>query len=160
MRPASNLFLTNATTIGNRSSTDPEQRSAFSCLLPSSHLFLSLFLSFSLICYGTEIDLTSLNRDIFLSRSEWCRCFAKSDRPCVAMRRRSKPGLLGAYKPSCDVEGFFQPTQCHIATATCWCVDKHGVEQSGSRIRGKPDCGKAFFCFYCCFFVLRDPLCV
>lgn len=58
------------------------------------------------------------------------------------MRRRSKPGLLGAYLPACDLEGFFKPTQCHSATGTCWCVDKHGVEQVGSRARGQPDCGK------------------
>ncbi len=61
------------------------------------------------------------------------------------MRRRSKPGLLGAYIPTCDVEGFFHPTQCHSAVGTCWCVDKHGVEQNGSRSRGKPDCGKYTF---------------
>ena len=81
------------------------------------------------------------HRDIFLSSSEWCRCFSKADRPCVAMRRRSKPGLLGAYIPTCDSDGFFLPTQCHTAVGTCWCVDKHGVEQNGSRARGKPDCG-------------------
>jgi len=47
---------------------------------------------------------------------------------------------LGAYLPACDLEGFFKPTQCHAATGTCWCVDKHGVEQIGSRARGQPDC--------------------
>jgi len=85
--------------------------------------------------------MNSVSRDIFLTSSEWCRCFSKADRPCVAMRRRSKPGLLGAYLPACDLEGFFKPTQCHAATGTCWCVDKHGVEQIGSRARGQPDCG-------------------
>lgn len=61
------------------------------------------------------------------------------------MRRRSKPGLLGAYIPTCDSDGFFLPTQCHSAVGTCWCVDKHGVEQNGSRARGKPDCGNTTY---------------
>jgi len=91
-------------------------------------------------CLKPFIDQCDDNRDIFLTSSEWCRCFSKADRPCVAMRRRSKPGLLGAYLPACDLEGFFKPTQCHSATGTCWCVDKHGVEQIGSRARGQPDC--------------------
>lgn len=93
-------------------------------------------------CLKPFLDKCDDDRDIFLSASEWCRCFSKADRPCVAMRRRSKPGLLGAYIPSCDTDGFFLPTQCHNAVGTCWCVDKHGVEQSGSRTRGTPDCGK------------------
>lgn len=91
-------------------------------------------------CLKPFLDKCDDDRDIFLSASEWCRCFSKADRPCVAMRRRSKPGLLGAYIPSCDTDGFFLPTQCHNAVGTCWCVDKHGVEQSGSRTRGTPDC--------------------
>lgn len=91
-------------------------------------------------CLKPFLDKCDDNRDIFLTSSEWCRCFSKADRPCVAMRRRSKPGLLGAYIPTCDSDGFFLPTQCHTAVGTCWCVDKHGVEQNGSRARGKPDC--------------------
>ena len=74
---------------------------------------------------------------------EWCRCFEKADRPCLAMKRRGGAApLLGAYRPSCDADGFFRATQCHAAVGTCWCVDKHGVEVDGSRARGKPDCGK------------------
>jgi len=72
---------------------------------------------------------------------EWCRCFEKADRPCLAMKRRGGAApLLGAYRPSCDADGFFRATQCHAAVGTCWCVDKHGVEVDGSRARGKPDC--------------------
>lgn len=91
-------------------------------------------------CLKPFLDRCDDNRDIFLSGSEWCRCFSQSDRPCVAMRRRAKPSQLGAYVPSCDIDGFFQPTQCHSAVGACWCVDKHGVEQGGSRARGRPDC--------------------
>ncbi|KAB7496190.1 Proteoglycan Cow, partial [Armadillidium nasatum] len=90
-------------------------------------------------CIKPFIDRCDLDRDLFLSTREWCKCFDKSDRPCAALRKASKD-LLGGYIPECDSEGYYRPTQCHVSASMCWCVDKHGVEITGSRTRGTPNC--------------------
>ena len=46
------------------------------------------------------------------------------------------------YIPSCDEDGYYRKLQCDQGRGQCWCVDQHGGEMSGSRINGKPDCGK------------------
>lgn len=46
----------------------------------------------------------------------------------------------GRYIPSCDEDGYYRKQQCD--RGECWCVDQNGGEVAGSRIRGKPDCGK------------------
>lgn len=77
--------------------------------------------------------------DIFVSGMEWCGCFAKAERPCAAVRRRSPLEVA----PACDSRGYYRSTQCHRGLGLCWCVDPHGVEFAGTRTRGtKPDCGK------------------
>ncbi|XP_045103824.1 proteoglycan Cow-like [Portunus trituberculatus] len=90
-------------------------------------------------CIKPFIDRCDLDRDIFLSAREWCKCFDKSERPCAALRKASK-GLLGGYIPECDSEGYYQPTQCHTGAQVCWCVDRHGVELPGTRTRNTPNC--------------------
>ncbi|XP_063226775.1 proteoglycan Cow isoform X2 [Bacillus rossius redtenbacheri] len=91
-------------------------------------------------CIKPFLDACDADRDIFVSPREWCRCFDKTDRPCAAVKRRISPDLLGVYIPDCDDEGYYRPTQCHTSVGICWCVDKHGVEVTSSRTRGKPDC--------------------
>ncbi|XP_023222427.1 proteoglycan Cow-like isoform X2 [Centruroides sculpturatus] len=78
--------------------------------------------------------------DLVLSPHEWCSCFDKSQRPCAAALKQIPPGLIGGYYPKCDSDGYYVPTQCHPGTATCWCVDRHGVEFTNTRRRGRPDC--------------------
>lgn len=56
-----------------------------------------------------------------------CLCF------CVQMQ--------GRFIPSCDEDGYYRKQQCD--RGECWCVDQNGGEVAGSRIRGKPDCGKS-----------------
>jgi len=90
-------------------------------------------------CIKPFIDRCDLDRDIFLSAREWCKCFDKSERPCAALRRASK-GLLRGYIPECDSEGYYQATQCHASAGVCWCVDRHGVELPNTRTRGTPNC--------------------
>nr|XP_045598290.1 proteoglycan Cow-like [Procambarus clarkii] len=90
-------------------------------------------------CIKPFIDRCDLDRDIFLSAREWCKCFDKSERPCAALRKASK-GLLGGYIPECDSEGYYQGTQCHAGAGVCWCVDRHGVELPKTRTRGTPNC--------------------
>lgn len=91
-------------------------------------------------CIKPLLDECDTDKDMFLTGMEWCSCFKKARRPCLAMKKKISPGLLGAYKPSCDSEGFFKEIQCHSAVGLCWCVDKHGVEKTGTRTRGKPHC--------------------
>lgn len=81
-----------------------------------------------------------VERDLVLSPNEWCSCFDKSQRPCAAALRRTPQGLIGGYTPLCDGDGYYLPTQCHTGSGTCWCVDRHGVEFTNTRRRGRPDC--------------------
>lgn len=66
-------------------------------------------------------------------------------RPCLSALQHTKKGLLGAYIPQCDRDGFYTSTQCHGSSGTCWCVDKNGVEFTNTRRKGKPDCGNVNF---------------
>ncbi|CAG7823947.1 unnamed protein product, partial [Allacma fusca] len=92
-------------------------------------------------CIKPFIDRCDADKDIFISPDEWCKCFAKSDRPCTAVRRKTGNGLLGSYTPQCDADGYYKSMQCHTSIGLCWCVDKHGVEFANTRTRGKPNCG-------------------
>ncbi|PWS23177.1 hypothetical protein DKP78_14510, partial [Enterococcus faecium] len=47
----------------------------------------------------------------------------------------------GFYKPQCDEEGNYLPTQCWHSTGYCWCVDKNGTEIPNTRQRfSRPTC--------------------
>ena len=47
---------------------------------------------------------------------------------------------LGRFVPTCKKDGQFKEMQCHASTGHCWCVDSYGVEQFGTRTRGRPNC--------------------
>ncbi|KAF4520209.1 hypothetical protein B566_EDAN003922 [Ephemera danica] len=83
-----------------------------------------------------------IQRDVFVTPREWCRCFDRTERPCTAYKRRISSDMFGVYVPECDIEGYYRATQCHASIGICWCVDKHGVEFANTRSRGKPDCGE------------------
>ena len=53
---------------------------------------------------------------------------------------RDQRPLVGAFVPSCKVNGDYEETQCHGSTGYCWCVDRLGNELPGTRTRGKPNC--------------------
>lgn len=91
-------------------------------------------------CLQPYLAVCDVNRDSFLSTIEWCACFNKSQRPCAAALRRVTPGLVGAYIPQCDEEGYFLAAQCHSSAGMCWCVDRHGAEFANTRRRDRPDC--------------------
>lgn len=65
--------------------------------------------------------------------------------PCENLRNSA---LLGgsSFKPVCDIDGSFKKQQCMVDIAwkgeNCWCVDPHGIEISGTRMKSpkKPDC--------------------
>jgi len=52
--------------------------------------------------------------------------------PCVADQRDPREDR----RPQCTAEGEYEPTQCEAAVRQCWCVNRLGVERSGTRVRG------------------------
>ncbi|XP_039975962.1 CD74 molecule, major histocompatibility complex, class II invariant chain a isoform X2 [Xiphias gladius] len=52
-------------------------------------------------------------------------------------------GKIGSYKPQCDEQGRYLPTQCWYPTGFCWCVDPNGDVIQGTSVRGHPDCQRA-----------------
>jgi hypothetical protein len=91
------------------------------------------------VCLKQYLDTCDEDRDKYLSPYEWCTCFERKSQPCHSALAHSKR-LLGLYVPQCDLGGFFNPTQCHGSSGTCWCVDRNGVEFTNTRRRGRPDC--------------------
>ncbi|XP_011306721.1 testican-2 [Fopius arisanus] len=88
-------------------------------------------------CLKPFLDICNTNGDMLMSGTEWCECFAKAERPCAALRRRTSLDVA----PLCDSRGYFRSVQCHSGLGLCWCVDPHGVEFAGTRTRGsKPNC--------------------
>ncbi|KAL7303113.1 hypothetical protein TKK_0004325 [Trichogramma kaykai] len=88
-------------------------------------------------CLKPFLDTCDLNEDGIVTGSEWCSCFSKAERPCAAVRRRTSPEIA----PNCDSQGYFRSIQCHKILQVCWCVDKHGIEYAGTRVRrSKPNC--------------------
>ncbi|KAL8181768.1 UNVERIFIED_CONTAM: hypothetical protein K2H54_027295, partial [Gekko kuhli] len=50
------------------------------------------------------------------------------------------------YRPSCDENGAYEPTQCQ-PDGQCWCVDSKGQEILGTRSQGqRPQCGEEHAC--------------
>ncbi|XP_006821660.1 uncharacterized protein LOC100371432 [Saccoglossus kowalevskii] len=77
-------------------------------------------------------------------------CNKKGDvKPCMAawhsvptmMLMGNPVPAIGAFVPVCDLNGYFNATQCHAHTGYCWCVDRFGNETPGTRTgNGVPDC--------------------
>lgn len=59
-------------------------------------------------------------------------------RPCSDL----PPGPPGVFIPSCDEDGYYRKMQCDRSGGDCWCVDQLGLELTGTRTHGSPDCGK------------------
>lgn len=53
---------------------------------------------------------------------------------------------MGVYVPECKADGGFEAVQCNMAAGYCWCVDDSGTEVKGSKVRGRPRCGKEKLC--------------
>lgn len=127
-------------------SCKPEAKWMFGHLDSSNDGYLSLQELYDLEhdqnerCIKPFIDRCDSDQNSAVSPREWCRCFEKADRPCIAVRRRLNSDLLGSYAPDCDSQGFYRPVQCHSSVGVCWCVDKHGVEFANTRTRDKPNC--------------------
>ncbi|PFX15746.1 Equistatin [Stylophora pistillata] len=92
---------------------------------------------------GSEIPGTRSNEKVDCSVIAWLS-------PCQIQRRqalgpRSVP-TVGMYVPECKADGGFEVVQCHMTTGYCWCVDEYGTEVKGSKVKGRPRCGKGKLC--------------
>jgi len=70
--------------------------------------------------------------------------------PCQIQRHqalgvRDVP-VVGIHVPECKADGGYHPVQCDAISGHCWCVDVYGYEVKGSRIKGRPSCGKEPAC--------------
>nr|XP_023016994.1 proteoglycan Cow [Leptinotarsa decemlineata] len=92
------------------------------------------------VCLKPFLQQCDADRDVVVTPSEWCRCFQRTERPCVAVKHKITSDFLGVYVPDCDSQGYYNPVQCHGAIGMCWCVDKHGVEFANTRTHAKPNC--------------------
>uniref|UniRef100_A0A8C5K8S0 Sparc/osteonectin, cwcv and kazal-like domains proteoglycan 2 n=1 Tax=Jaculus jaculus TaxID=51337 RepID=A0A8C5K8S0_JACJA len=97
------------------------------------------------VCIRPFFNSCDTYKDGRVSTAEWCFCFWREKPPCLAELERTqiqeaakkKPGV---FIPSCDEDGYYRKTQCDQSSGDCWCVDQLGLELSGTRMRGNPDC--------------------
>uniref|UniRef100_A0A8C2J845 Nidogen 1a n=1 Tax=Cyprinus carpio TaxID=7962 RepID=A0A8C2J845_CYPCA len=60
------------------------------------------------------------------------RCQLHRERVLGSRPRGPRP-VPGQYVPTCDAQGEYDPIQCHASSGQCWCVDRDGLEISGTR---------------------------
>uniref|UniRef100_A0A669DFL5 Nidogen 1 n=1 Tax=Oreochromis niloticus TaxID=8128 RepID=A0A669DFL5_ORENI len=92
------------------------------------------------VCYNTEGSFTCQCRPGYSGDGFQClpgrpktRCEAHRESVLGVSGPRGPRPPIGAYIPSCDDNGQYEPMQCHGSTGHCWCVDQNGQEISGTR---------------------------
>uniref|UniRef100_A0A8C1N0X7 Nidogen 1a n=1 Tax=Cyprinus carpio TaxID=7962 RepID=A0A8C1N0X7_CYPCA len=89
------------------------------------------------------------------------RCQLHRERVLGSRPRGPRP-VPGQYVPTCDAQGEYDPIQCHASSGQCWCVDRDGLEISGTRTGpGRSPVCESYTCFthqdsVSCFVVYRD----
>ncbi|MFT7806148.1 nidogen-1-like [Arapaima gigas] len=93
------------------------------------------------ICYNTEGSFTCQCRPGFYGDGFYCsperqktRCEQHRERVLATIVPRGPRPHLGLYVPECDEVGNYKPMQCRTSTGECWCVDRNGLEISGTRM--------------------------
>ncbi|XP_054359410.1 testican-2 isoform X3 [Pongo pygmaeus] len=97
------------------------------------------------VCIRPFFNSCDTYKDGRVSTAEWCFCFWREKPPCLAELERvqiqeaakKKPGI---FIPSCDEDGYYRKMQCDQSSGDCWCVDQLGLELTGTRTHGSPDC--------------------
>lgn len=97
------------------------------------------------VCIRPFFNSCDTYKDGRVSTAEWCFCFWREKPPCLAELERiqiqeaakKKPGV---FIPSCDEDGYYRKMQCDQSSGDCWCVDQLGLELTGTRTHGSPDC--------------------
>ena len=49
---------------------------------------------------------------------------------------------IGRFVPQCKPDGRYEEVQCGAGWEYCWCVDSSGMELTGTKTKGWPQCGK------------------
>uniref|UniRef100_H3BC84 Testican-2 n=1 Tax=Latimeria chalumnae TaxID=7897 RepID=H3BC84_LATCH len=97
------------------------------------------------ICIRPFFNSCDTYKDGRVSTAEWCFCFWREKPPCLAELERvqiqeAAKKKSGVFIPSCDEDGYYRKMQCDQNNEECWCVDQHGMELTGTRVHGNPDC--------------------
>ena len=72
--------------------------------------------------------------------------------PCTDKLAKMKPGLIGAFKPQCDKDGYYKLKQCWGSVGSCWCVDrlgnKIGSTDKSPNSKVELDCGMGSYGYH------------
>lgn len=49
------------------------------------------------VCLKQFIQKCDMDRDVVLVPSEWCKCFQKTERPCMAVKRKISTEYIGRF---------------------------------------------------------------
>ena len=75
-------------------------------------------------------------------KNEYCRLSTPSDchQKLALAGKDQSHGKLDGFVPSCDDNGNWQQSQCHMSLGECWCVGPTGEEIVATRMHGDPAC--------------------
>lgn len=97
------------------------------------------------VCIRPFFNSCDTYKDGRVSTAEWCLCFWREKPPCLMELERiqiqeAAKKKSGVFIPSCDEDGYYRKMQCDQSSGDCWCVDQLGLELTGTRTHGSPDC--------------------
>ncbi|XP_073689749.1 nidogen-1-like [Garra rufa] len=91
------------------------------------------------VCYNTPGSFTCQCNPGYYG--DGFHCSTEREKTRCQLHRESVLGteprgprpVPGQFVPTCDAQGGYDPMQCHASIGQCWCVDRNGLEISGTR---------------------------